>query len=67
MVKIRCKHIVCWAKLKYYCQIKAKDLSAREEEAYGAFKNATGQVERMNVFVQPIDDQAKVFLTFNTA
>ncbi|XP_026331928.1 laminin subunit alpha isoform X2 [Hyposmocoma kahamanoa] len=41
--------------------ISAKNLSAREEEAFEAFANATAQVERMNVFVQPIDEQAMRF------
>lgn len=48
-----------------YYQIPAKNLSAREAEAYEAFANATAEVERMNVFVQPIDEQAMVSVTFN--
>ncbi|XP_049885179.1 laminin subunit alpha [Pectinophora gossypiella] len=41
--------------------IAAKDLKPKEEHSFNAFANATAQIERMNVFVQPVNDQAKKF------
>lgn len=37
-----------------------KDLAPKKLKADSAFANATKQVERMNVFVQPVNEQAKV-------
>ncbi|KAI5640962.1 laminin G domain-containing protein [Phthorimaea operculella] len=41
--------------------MQAKDLSPRKEQAESAFNNATAQIERMNVFVEPVYQQAKRF------
>ncbi|KAJ8736784.1 hypothetical protein PYW07_000055 [Mythimna separata] len=41
--------------------IAAKDLAPKKLQADGAFVNATKQIERMNVFVQPVNEQAQKF------
>ncbi|XP_049703370.2 laminin subunit alpha [Helicoverpa armigera] len=41
--------------------IAAKDLAPKKQQADIAFSNATKQIERMNVFVQPVNEQAKKF------
>ncbi|XP_045509429.1 laminin subunit alpha [Colias croceus] len=41
--------------------IADKDLKPKEEQALSAFTNATDQIERMNVFVEPVNDQVKEF------
>ncbi|KAJ8738019.1 hypothetical protein PYW08_000614 [Mythimna loreyi] len=42
--------------------IAAKDLAPKKQQADSAFINATKQIERMNVFVQPVNEQAQKFL-----
>ncbi|CAK1588443.1 unnamed protein product [Parnassius mnemosyne] len=41
--------------------ISAKDLTPKKQQAIGALNNATKQIERMNVFVQPVNEQTKKF------
>ncbi|KAJ0183974.1 hypothetical protein K1T71_000397 [Dendrolimus kikuchii] len=41
--------------------IADKDLTPKRQQAEGAFTNATTQIERMNVFVAPVNEQAKRF------
>ncbi|KAH9634640.1 hypothetical protein HF086_000612 [Spodoptera exigua] len=41
--------------------INAKDLTPKKQQAESAFANATMQVERMNFFVLPVNEQAQKF------
>lgn len=37
-----------------------KNLIPKEQQAISAINNATNQIERMNVFVQPVNEQGQV-------
>ncbi|XP_045458049.1 laminin subunit alpha [Melitaea cinxia] len=41
--------------------IAEKDLKPKEEQAFNAYANASEQIERMNLFVQPVNEQIKKF------
>lgn len=46
--------------IKYFIIYTEKDLKPKETQAFNAHTNASKQIERMNLFVQPVNEQIKV-------